>query len=308
MNKNNLYSFIILCIGFLFSCEKNKPESFTQEPLRDFQEQYNTDIQSIENFLKTHTIEKDESTGETEVNFVETTDIEQSLFKSNDLKSFETSSDLRSTVRTDAEFEDKVKYKIYYIILNEGEGESPTTIDSTFTSYKGQTLDKKIFDLNNNYLWFSYPDVAVSISGYRQFIPQLKAASKTINPDGSTTYGKSGSGIVFIPSALGYYNETRTNIPAYSPLIFRIRLKTFKERDHDLDGILTKEEYLVANGPFDPKSDTDGDKIPDFLDQDDDGDGKTTKKEVIRNADGTVTKPDCNNNQIPDYLDKTNCN
>jgi FKBP-type peptidyl-prolyl cis-trans isomerase FkpA len=306
MNKINVYCTICLFATLFFSCSKNKTDDFTPVPLRDFQVQYEADSTAITKFLKEHSITETEVNGETEIEFIETNDINKSLFKDPRLKSFTTTNDLRSSLRTDSEIDDKVNYKVYYLILNEGEGASPTTIDSTFTAYKGQTLDKKTFDINNNYTWSSYPNVenvTSSISGYRQFTSLLKAANK--NSDGS--FGKSGSGVVFIPSGLAYYNRSETNIPEYSPLIFRIRLKTFKERDHDLDGILSKEEYnFAASNPF--SQDTDGDKIPDFFDGDDDGDGTTTKKEVIRNADGAITKPDCNNNGIPDYLDKNNCN
>jgi hypothetical protein len=108
---------------------------------------------------------------------------------------------------------------------------------------------------------------------------------------------------MFLPSGLAYYESGAGTIPSYTPIIFSFKLYQLKYRDHDLDGILSKDErkldpninplirwkenpggnlYKLVNNqtvidvPF---LDTDGDGLPNFFDIDDDGDNYITKVE-----------------------------
>ena len=103
--------------------------------------------------------------------------------------------------------------------------------------------------------------------------------------EGSNIFENTGSGIMFVPSGLGYYNSGSASIPAYSTLVFSFNLNTLRYRDHDKDGI---PSYLeVENIDDDPrKYDTDNDGTPNYLDIDDDNDGKITR--------GEITDPDGN--------------
>ena len=47
---------------------------------------------------------------------------------------------------------------------------------------------------------------------------------------------------MFLPSGLAYYSNATSNIGAYSPLIFTFKLCEVHYRDHDGDGILSKDE------------------------------------------------------------------
>lgn len=201
--------------------------------------------------------------------------------------------DARNSLLTDGKIVDAVDYKMHYIVLNQGGGETPTSVDSTFVSYKGWNLKNEVFDQNNSGTWFSFPDVNTSISGFRQVLSQIKTASSfTENTTGSITYNDYGNVVVFIPSGLAYFSSGTPNIGTYAPIAFQIKLFSRKERDHDRDRVSSKYEdfsyvpitgeriLLPDNDYF--NDDTDGDKLPDFIDVDDDGDGFLTKFEITK--------------------------
>ncbi len=315
MNKFRLFFILLITSLLLFSCNKNTVDDIVPVPIKDYAEQYEADKKAIDSYLDNHYIVKTIVNGEVDVTFAkiaadDKTSISirkntefplQVLKLKNDTKTFD----------KDGKLVNDFEYNVNYININEGDGVQPKTIDSTFTAYRGSTLDNNVFDENSNYVWSTYPSLESSfISGYRQFVSQLKTAKRTINPDGTATYGTSGAGVVFLPSGLGYYQGASAKIPAYSPLIFRIRIKTLRERDHDGDGILSKfEDFIdVLTGNYKGDYfglDTDGDNIPNFGDTDDDGDGILTKLETKKDTNGKYA--DCDGDGIPDYLDKDIC-
>ena len=167
--------------------------------------------------------------------------------------------------------------------------------------------------------WSSFPaynTYGEIISGYRQILQKIKTATSVIdNGDGTYSFENPGRVIVFIPSGLAYFSESKGFIAAYSPLIFDISLISLREADHDNDSILDKFEDVNGNGNL-WDDDTDGDGKPDFLDIDDDGDGYTTKEEITYTTTEngqTIIKlysfneiPTCNGGLIKKHLDK-NC-
>ena len=181
-----------------------------------------------------------------------------------------------------------IVYKVYYLELRLGTGESPTRIDSSFVSYKGNLIDdvSVTFDQSANPVWFPLEDV---IRGWGEIIPEFKTGTHTANPDGTITFDNYGAGVMFLPSGLGYFNTATGNIPSYACLIFNFKLYNLEFRDHDRDRILSKYEYgLNFNAEA---NDTDSDGIPDFIDVDDDGDGVLTKNEIkFTYMDGSVEK------------------
>jgi hypothetical protein len=103
-----------------------------------------------------------------------------------------------------------------------------------------------------------------------------------------------------MPSGLGYFSNSQTSIPAYSPLVFQVSLFTLNVTDHDSDGINSIDEDIDGDG--DPiNDDSDGNSIPNLYDNDDDGDGIPTKEEYDQNNDGQPD--DSDSDSIPDYLD-----
>lgn len=291
MNKISFYFILSFTALAIFSCNKDD-DSVTFVPPRDFQEQYDAEKDSIIKYLETHyikevvddngfmdiiidTIPKNNTEGLVSI-------MENTQFP---IQSVKMKSDVRTSHLTDGVISDTVEYTVYYFMMNEGGGQQPVTIDSTFTTYRGWRLsDNGEFEKNRFPAWSTYPVVNAGeqarISGYRQFVSLLKSATgNTQNPDGTITFQNSGVGVVFLPSGLAYFNQSLTGIPGYTPTAFLIRLHNVRERDHDRDGIKSKYEDLNSNNNY-YDDDTDGDKIPDYLDTDDDGDGYTTKTEI----------------------------
>ena len=295
MNKFSLYFILFISSIALFSCNPNDGPASIPPP-RPYADQYKADNDSIEKYLKTHSLIKVVVDGLPDVQFTKIPENNpDNLISIWDntvmpLKFKIVQNDARSSSLVGGRVNDTVNYKLYYLILNEGGGQSPITIDSTFTTYKGWNLKDQVFDSANSPFWSTFPALASGetnvISGFRQFLPLLKTAeSVIINPDtGAVDYSNMGIGVVFIPSGLGYYNASISAlIPSYSPLVFRIRLHTIRKRDHDGDAIFTRFEDLDNDGDL-FNDDSDGDTVPNFLDIDDDGDQYITKNEIRING------------------------
>lgn len=278
--KKNLFISILSLFIFAIGCQKE--DRITAPPARPYTEVYPEDLEKIEGFLDTHyvVIDSDFNTTffEIEEGGTETpiSQMPELTFKNLFVEAHD------------------VDYKIYYLNLNQGIGETVTRVDSAMVAYKGFSFQKAtnteivggetvtteytaqiFFDERISPIWFQLEDV---IRGWGAIIPQFNTGTITNNPDGSNTYGDFGAGVMFLPSALGYYNSATGNIPSYAPLVFNFKLYNQKSRDHDFDRILSKYEYgsnfeIEAN-------DTDDDGLPDYLDPDDDGDGFLTKFEI----------------------------
>ena len=200
---------------------------------------------------------------------------------------------------------------LYYLIAREGVGGSPTVADSTFLKYEGSLLNGTLFDGTSDYSWQHLP---VFLRGYSQGLTHFKVGDDiVVNPDGTTNISNSGIGLIIIPSALGYYDVVRTNIPAYSNLLFKIDAGLYvKDTDYDGDGIPSILEDLNGNGYLnDDNTDFEDENktypytlTPNFMDRDDDGDGTLTRDEIVIDGDGNITFPDKDGDGIPDYLDK----
>ena len=269
--KSVLKIVLLLCLTLTFvGCPSD--DAPPTVPLRDAKEVYLEDIAKIEDFMSTHyvTVDADYNTTFTQIPVGGT---QTSIMDMGELE-------FKDVVVKD------ITYKLYYLKLREGSGESPTRIDSAFVSYKGTTVKKtteagvntftqNVFDYSSTPDWFALEDV---VRGWGEIIPKFKTGTYTPNADGTVSFEDYGAGVMFVPSGLGYFNVPKGSIDAYSPLIFNFKLYNLRFRDHDGDGILSKYEY----GPnlYLPAIDTDGDGRPDYLDQDDDGDGFLTRFEI----------------------------
>ena len=323
MNKVKFYFILPLLTLVLFSCSKDDSTKKTKPP-RLYTAQYPADLDSIENYLKTHSFEVVDEDGRIDVK-IDTFIVGNTLGKVSIWDNTEyplqfkmVKNDSRLTNLVDGRVDDQVEYKMYYLLLNEGGGKAATRFDSTYVSYRGWRIDNnKQFDQNNTPFWATFPKVTTAettlIPGFRQFTSMLKAAeSIQVGTDGAVSYTNYGVGVVFIPSGIGYFNLPQPTIPAYSPIAFTVRLHSVKERDHDRDGVLSK--YENGAGVEDLYTvDTDGDNIPDFLDIDDDGDGKRTIFEIRNPETGKPFKfeeydliPTCPGGTLKVYLDP-NC-
>ena len=295
MNKINKY---FLLIFFLFlSC--NKDDEINEVEIRDYSEQVVTDEQTIEEYLRSHYYNYDDF---------------------NSANSFEVDIKIRIDTITDATANktplfDQVKiksinvsnsegidtpHKLYYIIAREGTISKPSAVDSVYITYKGMLTDNYVFDERKYPTWL---DLASSLEGFRQGVSELKSGEFTQNPNGTIQYSSFGVGLFFLPSGIGYFENTTANIPEYSPLIFSVSLMTSNPTDHDNDGILSINEDIDGDGdPF--YDDTDDDNLWNMYDTDDDGDGTLTINELDKNNDQIID--DTDNDGIPDYLDPDN--
>lgn len=320
MNKVKIFSTLFLALVVLISC--NKEDDPASVPLRDFAEQYATDIAAIETYLKTHSMVVTTVDGLRDVSITKIPDGNPnnlvSIWDNTEypLQSKIVKSDVRSSLSVTGELLDDTEYKLYYLNLATGAGTTATTTDSTYVSYRGWRLDNTEFDRNTTGLWFTNPALsslessAVSISGFRQSIAGMNAATAIINnPDGTFSFQDSGIIVAFIPSGLGYFATTRTNLPAYSPLVFTIRLHRVRERDHDRDGILSKYEDINNDGNL-SNDDTDGDNTPNYIDFDDDNDRTRTSDEILDDNGNRFPFdqiPTCPGGTLKRHLDP-NCN
>ncbi|WP_147677502.1 FKBP-type peptidyl-prolyl cis-trans isomerase [Algibacter pacificus] len=202
-------------------------------------------------------------------------------------------------------------YVVYILHLNEGGGaESPHFCDDVRVRYEGTLLDGSVFDSAVTPVNF---DLTTLIPAWGKVLPSFNTA-ETISDstDGTIAYTNHGAGVMFVPSGLGYFANFVSDIPSYSPIVFKFDLLQTTVSDHDLDGVPSYMEDLYGDGEFtvnnddledDTDDDTDGDGTPDYLDTDDDGDGVFTIYEDI-DEDGDPTN-DIGANGIAKYLDPT---
>ncbi len=200
-----------------------------------------------------------------------------------------------------------VPHTLYTLEAREGIGIQPTVADSTFLSFEGNLLDGSIFDSALTPVSFNLGAINVNtgdpalIRGFFEGISEFRAGDGvTENGDGTFTINGFGSGLIIMPSGLGFFDVPQLGIPQFAPLIFNIQLVSAIRADHDGDGILSIEEDLDGDG-FIFNDDTDNNGLPNYLDSDDDGDGTLTINEFDEDGDGEPD--DSDGDGIPDYLD-----
>ncbi|MES2811715.1 MAG: hypothetical protein V4670_04525 [Bacteroidota bacterium] len=92
-------------------------------------------------------------------------------------------------------------------------------------SYISNTTFETITEAN----WIT---LSYTMLGWKSILPLFKSGSVTVT-SGNTSYTDFGTGVMFLPSGMAYYNkergvynpETETGyVPKYSPLIFSFKL------------------------------------------------------------------------------------
>ncbi|SHG81773.1 FKBP-type peptidyl-prolyl cis-trans isomerase [Flavobacterium defluvii] len=288
MNKFKYYFVLLLASIAIVSCNKDKDEPETV-PLRDYKVQYAADNDSIVKYLKTHYIKEVTANFDITIEKIPAGGTQTSIMYQTDYP-----------LQTRDVYNHDVNYKVYYLTLNKGVGQSPMNTDRIYASYVGSLLNGTVFDssygLGRNFELYMNSSQAV-IDGWGEIFPQFKTGTpNAAGPDGTVTYKDFGAGVMFLPSGLGYYGGGADNIPSYSPLVFSFKLFDLQRLDHDGDGVLDINEDINKDGylydlrdtsrfptpPATMKDDTDGDGIADFVDTDDDGDGFSTYYEVTK--------------------------
>ena len=293
MNKRTLF-FGILCL-FVFATACEEQQRNFGEPPRDYEAQRAVDNDSLRSFLQTRFYNYDD--------YASAASNERVTFTIDTIQG-ENASKIPLIDQVE-----EINYKIkdgdgtyfdhtaYVLKIREGVGTAPTVADSVYVTYKGMLLNLTGFDETTTPVWF---DPLSVVKGFSALMPHIKkAAAPTINSDGTYAFDGFGSAAIFMPSALGYYNDSRS-LPAYSPLIFAVDLYTYNTTDHDGDTVPTHLEDIDGDNYYD--DDTDNDGLPNFRDDDDDNDGILTRDEYDANSDGIAD--DTDNDGTPDYLDK----
>ncbi|RTY86104.1 FKBP-type peptidylprolyl isomerase [Flavobacterium sp. GSN2] len=311
MNKFKYYFILLITTISLFSCSKD--EAAEIQPPRDFAVQYATDLTDIEEYLKNYYITVVNHAGFPDDQDVSYTKIpaggsQPSIWSYKDKTTFP------KLLSRDVKLHD-ITYTLYYLVLREGAGKSPTNTDAVLASYKGDylsrikvsevtTLSATQFEVVKNPQQFF--SLLTTVVGWGETFPQFKTGTYDSNTDGTVSYRDFGAGVMFLPSGLGYYNSGSGSIPSYAPLVFSFKLYEINRLDSDGDGIMNFQEDLdgdgymrvLATGVINP-DDTDGDGIPNFLDTDDDGDSVSTRTEIT-DANGVLIPfesiPSCNGN------------
>ncbi|NND16507.1 MAG: hypothetical protein HKN89_09315 [Eudoraea sp.] len=215
------------------------------------------------------------------------------------------------------EKDETVEHTFYYLDARAGAGDSPSVADSVFVRYRGSLLTGEAFDASDNVgVWFDLAQLQAPQQGARGFseaIPFFKAGTNVIeNGDGTVTVEEYGTGLIFMPSGLGFFNVPQGIVPAYSPLIFEIDLFAVNPTDHDRDGIPSIQEDLDGDGYlYNDNTDEEAERstgqlirFANFLDPDDDQDGTPTRDEIVLDEEGNlISTPDTDGDGIPDYLD-----
>lgn len=208
---------------------------------------------------------------------------------------------------------EEVQHTLYYLSARDGVGESPTIGDNTVVRYEGALLDGTLFDAS------SVPTsqyLSGFVRGYANGIVNFNAGIGPMdNGDGSVSFDDYGVGVIFMPSALGYFDSPRSGsgIPAYAPLVFHVDVLSFeKDTDFDGDGIPSILEDLDGDGNLN-NDNTDEETepfnvfLPNHNDTDDDEDGILTIDEIELDADGNfVGFKDTDGDGIWDHLDNDN--
>ncbi|MBU2995806.1 FKBP-type peptidyl-prolyl cis-trans isomerase [Cellulophaga baltica] len=96
---------------------------------------------------------------------------------------------------------------LYYVINEQGTGEQPTATSDVTVAYKGYFLNGNVFDESDE------EGISFNLSGVIQGWTE-----------GIQYFNEGGSGILLIPSSLGYGNNSNSVIPGGSVLLFDIDL------------------------------------------------------------------------------------
>ena len=283
--KLKTYVLASLCVLALLSSCKKDDDSPELIPPRDRTEQQVADLDSLQSYLKSHYYNR--------ATFLEPGNhsIEDIIIKElpkDDKGNYLPMPDpdinqlLSDAVDMDnpkkAKYLD-IDYEYYVLELNQGGGNHPFFSDFIRVRYDGFLSTGKSFEDNSTPVNI---DLANVIHGWREVFPEFKTAESFVeNSDGTLTYSNYGLGVMFLPSGLGYFNDPRGSIPAYSNLMYKFELLQSEIADHDGDGIPSYMEDL--NGDKNLYNDnTNGNQFANFMDPDDDGDRVLTINEMTR--------------------------
>ncbi len=212
--KLKYFSLLFVLIFGIYSCNNSENNSFQEIKIVPIATQYPLDIQKIESYLSSHYI--DNVSSDFDITF------KQILSTDTDKVSIKNQTQYPLLVKE--VLIENVLHKIYYLTLRTGTLTSPNNQSSIKCAYKGLTLKDNVFDFKDTYATFPLSRV---IRGWQEILPLFKSGNYSENSDSSiNTSTDFGSGVMFLPSALAYYNQSPgPSIDPYSPLIFTFKLR-----------------------------------------------------------------------------------
>ncbi|MDG1822079.1 MAG: hypothetical protein P8H25_01710 [Flavobacteriaceae bacterium] len=293
MNKLTLFFGLFCALLLSTSCEEQQRGFVT--PAKEYPEQRAIDNDSLLNFLQTRFYNYEEyNVAASDAHVTFTIDTIQGA-NANKIPLIDQVETITLQVKdANSVYHD---HTAYVLNIREGKGlTSPTIADSVYVTYKGMLLNLSTFDERTLPVWFESLGV---VKGFAALMPYIKKGTYAYDTDGTYAFDGFGSAAIFMPSALGYYNNTNSFPIIYSPLIFAVDLYTYNTTDHDGDTVPTFLENIDNDIYFD--DDSDGDGIVNYRDSDDDNDGILTKDEY--DVDQNGIPDDTDNDGTPDYLD-----
>ena len=216
MNKFKYFFYLLIAGAALISCNKDDDDKVETAPLRDYQEQFLKDNDSILKYLKTHYIEEVTADFDVKISKIPTGGAQISIFAQN-----------QYPLQSRKVYNDNIDYTVYYLVFNEGIGEAPCNYDDINVSYVGNLLDGTVFDTSNG-LRRTFPldgSGGGIIDGWKEIFPKFKSGkANPVNADGTITYSDFGAGMMFLPSGLAYYAGGSGAIKSYTPIVFSFKL------------------------------------------------------------------------------------
>lgn len=114
---------------------------------------------------------------------------------------------------------DTIENDIYYVMIDEGEGDMAKTGDTLTIGYAGYYIDGVLFDSSELNSTTGKMTFILENEEYRM-IPGFEAAMKVLNKDARAQF--------VIPSELAYGSTGNGRIPPYQSLIFVIKMYEIK--------------------------------------------------------------------------------
>lgn len=107
---------------------------------------------------------------------------------------------------------------VYYVTLEEGEGEVAKTGDTLTLGYSGYFVDGRLFDSSQ---WYNADDGTIEyVLGKENMIAGWEDALKVLNKNAMIQF--------IIPSDLAYGDKGAGSIPPYTTLVFVVKLVDIK--------------------------------------------------------------------------------